>query len=73
MAYLKEIVFPRCPCKKKATVTLFNRFNAPVGDYCGPCGKKAFAVFLAGESGERAAQNRRMDEIARRIRKERRP
>ncbi len=39
MAHLREIPKPKCRCGAKATVTLYNRYNAACGDYCARCGK----------------------------------
>lgn len=34
MAYTKEIPIWICKCNRKATVTVFNRYNANLGNYC---------------------------------------
>lgn len=39
MAYLKSIEH-KCPCGKRATVEVFNNFNAPCGTYCKTCGER---------------------------------
>lgn len=44
MAHLRPIPQRRCSsaaCGRKATVELYNRFNASCGFYCGPHGREA--------------------------------
>jgi hypothetical protein len=53
MAYLKDVPQPKCVqagCDKRAKYTLVNRFNAPMGDYCGA---HAYRAFEAAEKSER--------------------
>jgi hypothetical protein len=39
MAYSIEISKPKCRCGKRATVQVFNRYNALVGNFCKKCGE----------------------------------
>jgi hypothetical protein len=46
MAHLREIVAPRCErCGGRATVTLVNGVNAPIGVYCRHHGGLALRAF----------------------------
>jgi len=49
--YLKDIPNPDCQCGKKATVTLYNTYNSPSGDYCRRCGE-----------AEKKRQNKKLEE-----------
>lgn len=49
MAHLLEIPNPKCRCGAKATVTLYNRYNARCGDYCARCGKAEVKRLTAEE------------------------
>lgn len=39
-AYSIPLDTPKCYCGKKAKVQVFNTWNASVGFYCGPCGRR---------------------------------
>ena len=40
MSHLRPISKPKCPCGKRASVRLFNRYNSELGAYCSSCGKR---------------------------------
>ena len=49
MAYIKPILTLHCcypGCNKKADVTLFNNFNARIGDFCTSDGQKRLREVL---------------------------
>lgn len=46
MAHLRDL--PKCSCGKAATVELFSGVNAPMGKYCGPCGRRKLREFKEG-------------------------
>jgi hypothetical protein len=48
-AHLREMYVRHCSCGKPAKVELFNTFNAPLGSFCKPCGKRALAETLKRE------------------------
>ncbi len=65
MAYLKDIPVFRCDCGKPARVRLFNRYNAPEGEYCKSCGRHELVKLLASEAADRKEADRRLGRAAR--------
>lgn len=53
MAYLKNLKFTcdRAACTSSATQTLYNRYNAPCGSYCGKHAKEALKRLQEAEDG----------------------
>lgn len=69
MAYLTDIPRPNCKnwisCRRRATTILHNNVNAPLGEYCGPCGDRAQREQNERERAALANARRVMEETQR--------